>query len=362
MSPPVPQSLERGIGWLVPPASREHVLGDLAELYRSPGQYLWEALGVLPGVILGQIRRTTDTPRLLMLTLLLLGLLHVPGATWLGALPPTVAVLVTQIIRHAYFPCTSRSFTAALGRALIDAGLVAGAVLLCEGLVAAWEPAWLLPSLAFKVPLPTMCVLYFLSHLQSPAGMIWPPPSARPMSAEELLAEARGFRQMWLRAWRIEIGGVLLMVVMSFGLIASSDPWTALVGVVNVAGALAAAGYMRRQLRALSGSPGGTPLDFNQVRAEYRRSLEERCQSRQVQTLRYLLPLLLGPALMVIIRLLQMHRPWPVMLSTLGGCALYLLLVHWMIRRKHFQLRRRLEQLATLKEKPGSELPGVCLR
>lgn len=365
MSPAVPRSLERGIGWLVPPASREHVLGDLAELYRSPGQYLWDALSVLPGVILGQIRRTTDPPRMLALTLVLVGMLHTRGATMMGALLPALLVLLTQVIRHAYFPCVSRvSFGVALRRALIDMGLVAGAVLLCEGLVAVWAPAWLLPAVVFKLSLPSFCVLHFVAHLQNPAGMIWPPPSARPMSADELLTEARGFRQMWLRALRIEIGAVLFLLAMSAGLIVLvSDPWVRMVGACNLVSALVVVSFMRRQLRSQNRWGGESPLDFNQARAEYREGLEQRCQVMHTYTLRYVFPLMFGPALLTLWKLLQAHRPWPVVLSTLGLGALYVLLVHWMICRAHFKLRRRLEQLATLKEKSSSELAAssVCL-
>jgi hypothetical protein len=42
-----PENLEKIVRWLVPAASREHVLGDLNERYRSPGKYLVDALCVL---------------------------------------------------------------------------------------------------------------------------------------------------------------------------------------------------------------------------------------------------------------------------------------------------------------------------
>lgn len=55
-----PKTAERIVGFLIPPASREEVLGDLYERCTSSGQYILDALLVLPRVILSRIRRTTD--------------------------------------------------------------------------------------------------------------------------------------------------------------------------------------------------------------------------------------------------------------------------------------------------------------
>ncbi|HEY3939474.1 MAG TPA: hypothetical protein VGL97_18730 [Bryobacteraceae bacterium] len=53
---------------LLPPASREHVLGDLHEKCKSPRAYLADAISVLGPVIIGRIRRTTDVQVFLMET------------------------------------------------------------------------------------------------------------------------------------------------------------------------------------------------------------------------------------------------------------------------------------------------------
>lgn len=60
------QRLESLFGVLLPPASREHVLGDLREKCRSRKQYVVEAAGVLGPVIFSRIRRTTDVQVFLM--------------------------------------------------------------------------------------------------------------------------------------------------------------------------------------------------------------------------------------------------------------------------------------------------------
>jgi hypothetical protein len=51
---------EAVVAWLVPPACREEVLGDLRERHRSSASYLLEAAQVIPCMIYSRIRRTTD--------------------------------------------------------------------------------------------------------------------------------------------------------------------------------------------------------------------------------------------------------------------------------------------------------------
>ena len=60
-------AVERIVGWLIPPASREEVLGDLRE--RCGANFLGEALRVVPFVIVSRIRRTADPVMVLMETL-----------------------------------------------------------------------------------------------------------------------------------------------------------------------------------------------------------------------------------------------------------------------------------------------------
>ncbi len=52
--------------WLLPPACREEVLGDMRERNRNSAQYLVEATWTVPSVICSRIRRTTDAVLTLM--------------------------------------------------------------------------------------------------------------------------------------------------------------------------------------------------------------------------------------------------------------------------------------------------------
>lgn len=54
-----PELAENLVGWFLPPACREEVLGDLCEGYENTLQYAISAAAVAPRVILSQVRRNT---------------------------------------------------------------------------------------------------------------------------------------------------------------------------------------------------------------------------------------------------------------------------------------------------------------
>jgi hypothetical protein len=104
---------EAVVGFLIPPACREHVLGDLHERYRSPSQYLADVLSAVPCVIISRIRRTTDPQVLLMeafaLYLSFVGVAWISGQAFLyeplGLLRlaiPTAVSLVALVFVDAY--------------------------------------------------------------------------------------------------------------------------------------------------------------------------------------------------------------------------------------------------------------------
>ena len=55
-----PEFAEDMLGWLLPPACREEVLGDLCESYANIFQYALGVAAVVPRVMVSQIRRNTD--------------------------------------------------------------------------------------------------------------------------------------------------------------------------------------------------------------------------------------------------------------------------------------------------------------
>ncbi len=75
------KTVEAIVAVFVPPACREEVLGDLHERYRSPRQYILDALHTVPLVIMSRIRRTAD-PQILVIQAFVLYLSFL-GAAWL---------------------------------------------------------------------------------------------------------------------------------------------------------------------------------------------------------------------------------------------------------------------------------------
>jgi hypothetical protein len=59
-----PALIEAIVQLLTPPACREHVLGDLQERYRGPGQYIADVVRSVPFLVASRIRRTTLVPLL----------------------------------------------------------------------------------------------------------------------------------------------------------------------------------------------------------------------------------------------------------------------------------------------------------
>jgi hypothetical protein len=61
-----PKVIESLVALLVPPAAREHVLGDLRERFVNSRSYLSDAISAVPGAIAGRVLRITDWQVLVM--------------------------------------------------------------------------------------------------------------------------------------------------------------------------------------------------------------------------------------------------------------------------------------------------------
>lgn len=102
-----PKKLEAVVAFFIPAASREHVLGDLHERYRSPRQYAWDALRTVPMVVLGRILRTAR-PELVVLEGAALCLVYWTAAWQAGAVDLLRVVaaamigLAALLVRDAY--------------------------------------------------------------------------------------------------------------------------------------------------------------------------------------------------------------------------------------------------------------------
>lgn len=179
-----PKAIEKVVGVLLPPASREEVLGDLYERCTSTGQYILDALGVLPMVILSRIRRTTDA-QVRFLEVLALYLAYMGGAWYqdraffyedrgfLRLAIPSLTVLLGLIGEDAYAVPGRRAPLKAVR------GLVLGLGVAFFGQIVL---AYLHPALALP-----LWILFYGSTICLPlvsvVRILFPPVTDRPVGA-----------------------------------------------------------------------------------------------------------------------------------------------------------------------------------
>ncbi|MDQ2711715.1 MAG: hypothetical protein M3Y24_05665 [Acidobacteriota bacterium] len=177
-----PEIIERIVSFLIPPSSREEVLGDLYEGCTSSGQYIQDAIRVVPMVILSRIRRTAD-PQVLLMEAVALYMSYM-GTAWrqapasiyehyglLRLAIPSAMILFGIVIEDAYTDPSRRSLPR----------LMRGPVL---GVGFAYMSQWALSlgSQALALPAWVMLCGSAISLLFSLAvRSLFPPPLDRPL-------------------------------------------------------------------------------------------------------------------------------------------------------------------------------------
>jgi hypothetical protein len=352
-----PEKLEKIVRWLVPAASREHVLGDLNERYQSPGKYFVGALSVLPFVVASRIRRSSSLARVAFRALVLwcCAFLGPRQESWLIATLPTLSATVALILRDAYRPTAASAPSPTPPRAAaFDIVLICACVVLTETVVALWAPELLLPRQTLIFGLPFGCALLFILRMQNPPGGIWATPAPTSLSYTELVTEVRGFEAVWQRAVRIEIGmavvWIALAALMCFAFTwIRPGPLARLSYAMSAAGGLFAVLCLHKRMR-LQRVPEG--LSFAETLACYRHSLELRIEFVRTFVWWYLLPLLLGPTVLVLGPILW--QPLPTATPIAGVATLVIAIALILVARKASlnKYKQRINRLAVVAEKP----------
>ena len=245
---------------------RESIVGDLVERYRSPLQFAVEALRVLPFVIVGQFRRSTEAPMLMLQVFILLACLggfhprHDAAPFWAVSGIPAVVAFVVLVMRDVYRTQEQRTTRRAIMDTVIAAGAMAGVegmifLLAQAGLV---QSSWVLDkgfSILGTLSLPVLCVLRV-----SPAlGRDDRRPSD--LASEDAIVDdyqrfARGVR--WRN--RVEAGACLVTAAMTAYVVVQTKPWVAPLSWLMFTGFISIGVYllMRGSAKAL---PAGAQID-----------------------------------------------------------------------------------------------------
>lgn len=141
-----PKIVEWLVALLVPPAAREHVLGDLQERYTDLRGYLADALSAVPGAIAGRVLRTADWQVLaieagaLYLSLLTAAWAALGAAylcrhgAFLRLLLPVALAMLALVLRDVYAGSARRALA-------LEAGLGVGGALAVSSSNMALPPA-----------------------------------------------------------------------------------------------------------------------------------------------------------------------------------------------------------------------------
>jgi hypothetical protein len=340
--------IERLVRVLTPPEAREYVLGDLRERYVSPLRYLRDAVSVLSSAIGTRLRRTTH----------LLGIVVGVAFYWFGvfygnmqshwivAAIPTVAAVFAGVIRDTYRVLPGKQPVSAL----LDVAVFVGSALLSQAVVALVAPDYLLNLPALTVGLPIGAVLVFLVRWQA-SGLVPDPrlANARQITMQDLMREVRGFEKLAHRGVRMEIGAAFVVAV-AFTVYAwlAPDMLTRLGHALIASAAVFIAWWMRGWLR---GNPVPDGLSFEETVRIQRERLAIGKRVYQTAIWWYVLPLSLGPILLVIRSVIDEPNPWPPLFLRLAALMGVALALQFMQRLFANGMQKRMDQLALVTER-----------
>ena len=333
-----PALIDGAVRLLIPPACREHILGDLWERYRSPSAFLLDAVRTVPFVIASQIRRTSSVGAVIIQAFLMTVALVTGSRGIRPALLPAAAGLVALVLRDAY----KRGPSLSARQVCADIAVGIFGVAVSQALAAAVRPDLLLPMPGGAGAVAAAFFMLFLLRLQTP-GLGSLPRQAyvhAPASLDALLTEVRMHERLSRRGANIEIGaGIVVSAVFGWGAL-SAPNWALRAGLaLGSAYGLFVAGFVLRQMLP-SILPDG--LGFQRSLTFYRAELERRHRYVRTMWLWYLLPfspatlfIVLGSVLLA----LERGRPlWPaaIVLLVCGG-------IGWLIHLGSRDMARRLQ-------------------
>jgi hypothetical protein len=343
-----PVLIESVVRLLLPPATREHVLGDLAERYSTPSGYAGEALRTLPFVIVSQIRRTSQFPLWPLIGLVLFGGFASGRNTyWVYGVIPTIVAMIGFMLRDAY---KIRDPQHPWRQGFADVSVAAAFVAASQALLALVRPDWVLGApgvLGGTIALGLLFLLRVQNPSRSPHCV--PVPDVQGMTLAQLHEEASGYGTVMRRSARIELAAccVLLPLFTTFAIV-GKPPGARLGALLTVAGGLFVAWRMWRAIKA--NAPIAADADFVTTAAIYRERLERQQQALRTIWLWYLLPVGIGPILVLCAAALRATRPDVALIGTALAFGVMSVSIVWPARRHARRMQDRINALQRVEE------------
>lgn len=346
--------VETWVRRLTPPAHREEVLGDLAERCATPRQYRREALRTLPFVIGSRIRRTTHPLGALVGSVFLWAGIFwgFRQEHWLAAVIPTLLFTLVLALRDAY---REQTIEGQVRTVALDMAYVALVVLLSQALLRWFAPQLALSPAALFGGFPVGLLVVGCARVQLPTGL-QPAPFLRRLSLAQLRGEIDAYERIVRRAMRMELAACLLACLMFLVMaIFAPLPVAGTIGaVIGVAGCAFAAMFLRRHAWM---RPIARDLPFSAALTAYRSDMQRRSALAQQMFWRYLVPVMLGPA--VVATGTQLGRPGGLWRAGVAAtaCVAVALVFRLIPLGMARQSQRRIDQLAQVSEE--SLTPGT---
>jgi hypothetical protein len=330
---------------LIPPACREHVIGDLWERYRSPWQFVLDAAGTIPFVVASQIRRTSTLAGVIIHAFTLLVSLGVGSKRTGAAVAALGGAMLGFVLRDAY----KRGVSVSVRQVAVDLVFGAGGLIASQAIVALVLPRQLLALSAYAGCLAAFGLI-FLIRLQNPnfGGIPRQAMTHVPATVEALVTEVRLFERMSRRGIRIEACTGIALAGFFIMPLVSAPNWALRIGwaLTSAYGLYVAVVVWKHQTPPMPES-----LEFGAALAHYRGELERR--HRIIRTLWrwYMMPMVPGMLLILLgasIEASKRGRPlWPALIFIALMAAMGVA-IHWSCQGWARKLRLRIDALGAI--------------
>jgi hypothetical protein len=217
-------------------------------------------------------------------------------------------------------------------------------------LVAAIRPDWLLNPLGVLGGSAVLGLLYLL-RIQNPgrAPSSAPAPDVDTMTLAQLREEVEGYAVVMRRSVRIEIGACAALLPMFSAFAVMGRPSLARIGAaVTVLGGMFVLWRMWRVFKSIT--PIAADADFAKTAAIYRTRLVRQQHALRTIWLWYLLPLTLGPAIVIIGAAQRATRPDVAAIATAVTFVLGWGSIIWPARKHANRMQARISALQRVEE------------